>query len=94
MSARVVLGFTTGGYLLLFFLYLFGPLLVMSTTAFNSPGYPQAYPWEGATWHWFDALFADTDMMRGLGNRLAIGIGVVCCSVPVGLAGAIVMTQI
>jgi spermidine/putrescine transport system permease protein len=94
MSARTVLRLTVGGYLLLFFLYLFGPLLVMSTTAFNSPGYPQAYPWEGATWHWFDALFADTGMMRGLGNSLAIGIGVVCFSVPVGLAGAIVMTQI
>jgi spermidine/putrescine transport system permease protein len=94
VSARAVLRFTVGGYLLLFFLYLFGPLLVMSTTAFNSPSYPQAYPWQSATWRWFDALFADADMMRGLGNSVAIGIGVVCFSVPVGLAGAIVMTQI
>jgi spermidine/putrescine transport system permease protein len=94
MSSRLVLRLTVGGYLLLFFLYLFGPLIIMSVTAFNTPGYPQAAPWEGFTLHWFDALFADENMMRGLGNSIAIGIGVVCFSVPVGLAGAIVMTQI
>jgi len=94
MTAKTVLGFTIAGYLALFFLYLFGPLLIMSSTAFNTPDYPQAYPWEGFTWQWFAALFADDNMMQGLRRSLAIGIGVVCVAVPIGLAGAIVMTQI
>jgi spermidine/putrescine transport system permease protein len=94
VTSRAVLRFTIGGYLLLFFLYLFGPLAVMGTTAFNTPNYPQVYPWEGFTWGWFATLVADQDMMRGLGNSVAIGIAVVCVAVTLGLAGAIMMTQI
>ncbi len=94
MSSQTLLRFTIGGYMLLFFLYLFGPLMIMSITAFNTPDYPQAAPWEGFTLHWFGVLFADENLMRGLGNSVAIGVGVVCLAVPIGLAAAIVMTQI
>ena len=31
-------------YLALFFSYLLGPLVIMSVTAFNSPGFPRAAP--------------------------------------------------
>jgi spermidine/putrescine transport system permease protein len=81
-------------YLLLFFGYLFGPLLVMGATAFNTPNYPQAWPFEGFTLHWFADLAGDRDLMDGIWNSLVIGLGVVALAVPVGLAGAIVMTQV
>ena len=83
-----------GFYIFLFFLYLFGPLLVMSVTAFNTPNYPQAFPFEGFTLDWFVALWNDRNMMGGLQNSIVIGIGVVAISVPVGLAAAIIMNQI
>jgi spermidine/putrescine transport system permease protein len=83
-----------GFYLVIFFGYLFGPLAVMGVTAFNTPNYPQAYPFQSFTLHWFGDLLKDRDLMEGLLNSLIIGIGVICLSVPVGLAGAIVMTQV
>jgi spermidine/putrescine transport system permease protein len=83
-----------GFYVLLFFLYLFGPLLVMSVTAFNTPAYPQALPIEGFTLDWFVKLWNHRAMMEGLRNSFIIGFGVVAVSVPVGLAASIIMNQI
>jgi len=94
MSARLVLKGMIGFYLVLFFLYLFGPLMVMAITAFNLPSYPQAYPFEGLTLHWFADLADDTELLEGLNNSLLIGVLVVGLAVPIGLAGAIIMTQI
>ena len=47
MTARLVLRLLTGFYLVLFFGYLFGPLAVMGISAFNTPTYPTAIPFEG-----------------------------------------------
>ena len=88
--ARAMLGF----YIALFLLYLFGPLLVMSVTAFNTPNYPQALPFEGFTLEWFGKLWEHRLMMEGLQNSIIIGIGVVVISVPIGLAASIIMNQI
>ncbi|NMD08789.1 MAG: ABC transporter permease [Phyllobacteriaceae bacterium] len=87
---RLMLGF----YIFLFLLYLFGPLLVMSVTAFNTPSYPQAVPFEGFTLDWFGKLYNDQAMIDGMKNSLIIGFGVVLIAVPVGLAAAIMMNQI
>ena len=94
MNSRLVMRAMIAFYIGLFFLYLFGPLVVMGVTAFNTPNYPQAYPFEGFTWGWFAVLVKDKELMEGLVNSIFIGLGVVCLAVPVGLAGAIVMTQI
>jgi spermidine/putrescine transport system permease protein len=94
MSSRVVMKAMIAFYLLIFFAYLFGPLAVMGVTAFNTPNYPQAYPFESFTTHWFTDLLGDRDLMYGLGKSITIGVGVICLAVPVGLAAAIVMTQI
>jgi spermidine/putrescine transport system permease protein len=87
---KAMLGF----YMLLFFGYLFGPILVMSITAFNTPNYPQAYPFESFTFDWFVKLYNDRAMMDGLQNSIIIGLCVVLISVPVGLAASIIMSQI
>lgn len=94
MSARTVIRIVLGFYVAVFFAYLFGPLVVMGVTAFNTPNYPQAYPFQDFTLDWFRALIDDDDLMIGLQNSLVIGVGVVLIAVPIGLAGAIVMTQI
>ena len=87
---RVMMGF----YIALFLTFLFGPLAVMAVSAFNTPQYPQAYPFQGFTLEWFGALVADRNLMDGLKTSLLIGFFVVALSVPLGLAGAIVLTQI
>ena len=66
----------------------------MSVTAFNTPNYPQAYPFETFTLDWFVKLWNHRAMMEGLRNSIIIGLGVVAISVPVGLAAAIMMSQI
>lgn len=94
MTSSRIIRFSTWLYIGLFFLYLFGPLAVMGVTAFNSSSYPQIYPFEGFTLKWFSGLLGDADIMYGLRNSLWIGLLVVLVSVPVGLAGAIMMTQV
>jgi spermidine/putrescine transport system permease protein len=94
MSSRLVLKGMIGFYIVLFFVYLFGPLVVMTVTAFNTPNYPQAWPFEQFTLHWFGALAGDDELVEGIQNSLIIGAMVVAISVPIGLAAAIVMTQV
>ena len=94
MSSQLVIKVMIGFYILLFFAYLFGPLLVMTVTAFNTPNYPTAYPFEAFTLDWFVKLWNHRAMMEGLWNSVIIGIGVILISVPIGLAASIVMSQI
>ena len=94
MTSNLVMRGMIGFYILLFFAYLFGPLVVMGITAFNTPTYPQAYPFEGFTLDWFVKLWNHRAMMEGLQNSIIIGLGVVAISVPAGLAAAIIMNQI
>ena len=83
-----------GVYLAIFMIYLFGPLLAMGITAFNTSNYPQVVPFEGFTLQWFVKLWNHKQMMEGLQNSIIIGIGVVVISVPVGLAASILMNQV
>ena len=94
MKSSAVMKGMLGFYIVLFFLYLFGPLMVMSVTAFNTPSYPQALPFEGFTLQWFEKLWNHRLMMEGLLNSIIIGLGVVTISVPIGLAASIIMNQI
>jgi spermidine/putrescine transport system permease protein len=67
---------------------------MMSMAAFNNVEFPQVVPWAGFTLRWFPALFEDALMIEGFVNSIWIGIGVMALSVPIGLAAAIVMTQV
>lgn len=85
---------SAGLYLLLFFTYLFGPLIVMVITAFNSASFPRVAPWECLTSGWFQKLAADDRLLEGIGTSLIIGAGVVLVAVPIGLAAAIMLSQV
>ena len=91
MKSTDILKWVVRGYILLFFLYLFGPLIIMSASAFNTSNYPTITPWEGFTLHWFADLADNDKIINGLINSLWVGLGVVALSVPTGLAGAIMM---
>ncbi len=94
MRQRLVGRAVLAVYLAGFFGFLFAPVLVIAATAFNASAYPQVLPFRGPTLHWFASLAADQEMLYGLGNSLRIGVLVVLLSVPLGLAGAMVMRQI
>ena len=81
------------GFVVLFFVYLFGPLIVMGISAFNTSTFPRMSPWDCFSTEWFDVLIQDTRLMEGLRNSVFIGFGVVLLAVPIGLAGALVLMQ-
>lgn len=81
-------------YMALFFAYLLGPLVIMSITAFNSPSFPRMTPWECLTFEWFSALFQDERILNGIKNSILVGFGTVILSVAMGLAGALMLTQV
>jgi len=94
MTSAQIQRWVLRGYILLFFLYLFGPLIIMSASAFNMSTYPTITPWEGLTFHWFADLTENGKIISGLWNSLLIGFGVCALSVPIGLAGAIMMMEV
>jgi len=81
-------------FVLVFFAYLFGPLIVMGMSAFNTSEFPRVSPWDCFTVEWFEVLTKDTDLMTGLRNSVTIAIGVVIVAIPLGLAGALMLTQV
>ncbi|MGI9484606.1 MAG: ABC transporter permease, partial [Geminicoccaceae bacterium] len=81
-------------YLIIFFGYLLGPLLIMAVTAFNSPSFPRAAPFECFTFEWFDTLYNDQRIVSSIKNSAIVGAGTVFLSLVLGLAGALVLTQI
>jgi spermidine/putrescine transport system permease protein len=94
MSSYQLRTWVVRGYILLFFLYLFGPLLIMSASAFNASSYPTITPWEGTTTKWFGELAANDRLVNGFINSFWVGLGVVVLSVPTALAGAIMLMQV
>ncbi|PVB59867.1 ABC transporter permease [Labrenzia sp. 011] len=87
-------GAVAAGFSLLFFSFLFGPLIIMVITAFNSSSFPRITPWECFTTEWFGVLFANDRLMSGLLNSLVIAVSVVAIAVPVGLAGALALSEL
>ena len=93
-------------YIVIFFTFLFGPLVIMSITAFNSADFPRISPWDCLSFRWFNegmvdyvgqnqaGLMTDQKLKEGFFNSLYIGFFVVIFTVPIGLAAAIMLTQI
>ena len=94
MTSNQIRTWVVRGYILLFFLYLFGPLMIMSASAFNQSSYPTITPWEGFTVEWFHELAGNDRLVSGFVNSVWIGFGVVALSVPTALAGAIMLMQV
>ena len=78
----------------LFLLYLLAPIVLMGVTAFNTSTFPRVSPFECFTTEWFGALGADGRLLAGLKNSVYIGLGVVLLAVPIGLAGALLLTRL
>ncbi|MDC0226484.1 ABC transporter permease subunit [Alphaproteobacteria bacterium] len=78
----------------------------MGVTAFNSAEFPSITPWECFSFRWFNegkiaydgqhlaGLLTDKNLHDGIIKSLFIGFGVVVLTVPIGMAAAIVLTQV
>ena len=74
MSSKSVMKAMIGFYVFLFFLYLFGPLMVMSVTAFNTPNYPTAFPFEGFT---LEAYASETGVVKSASLTMPVERGLI-----------------
>ena len=81
-------------YMVIFFSYMFLPLILMMAAGFNEFSTPSVTVWRGITLKWFAVLAEDSRMWSGLGNSLLIAIAVILVSLPLGLAGALVITRL
>ena len=81
-------------------------LSIVCNFSFIKPSKTKTFPWECFSFRWFNegkiaydgqhlaGLFTDWRLHDGLISSLIIGAGVVCLSVPIGMAAAIVLTQV
>jgi len=87
-------------YAVLFFAFLFLPLLVVAAFAFNDAPYP-APPWRGFTLDWFIGeagsdrvgLFADGPILASLWTSVVVALWVTLLSVLVGTANAFLLER-
>ena len=93
----------TVAYALVFFAFLFLPLLVVAVFAFNDAPYP-APPWNGFTLDWFvgsasagkgarQGLFADKAMLGSLWTSVVVASWVTVLAVLVGTANAFLIER-
>ncbi|MDD5030369.1 MAG: ABC transporter permease [Rhodoferax sp.] len=87
-------------YSVLFFAFLFLPLVIVAVFAFNDAPYP-APPWRGFTLDWFlggaastrQGLFADSAMLGSIWTSVVVALWVTLLSVLVGTANAFLIER-
>src|SRR3954454_18821388 len=94
MTADRIRSSLVTAYMVLFFAYLFLPLIIMTAATFNTSRFPTVAPWLGFTLDWFTVLWNDGAMWNALWTSLVIGLGVIALSVPIGLAAALLLYRL
>jgi len=89
-DSRIVLNI----YMVIFFSYMFLPLILMVAAGFNDFDTPSVTVWRGFTLKWFGVLAQDTRMSSGLINSFIIAVAVIAVSLPLGLAGALLVARL
>ena len=81
-------------YVVIFFAYLFVPLIIMGGAALNDTKFPSVYPWVGLTGRWFVDLWNDGRMWVSTRNTVLVAVAVVAISLPIGTAAAILINNL
>ncbi len=86
-------------YMIMFYTFLFAPLIVTCILAFNNSDFP-GLPWKGFTLDWFFAntdsrvgLFHDPNILRSIWVSVETAVIVSLLSLVVGTLGAFLFTQ-
>ena len=90
----------TYGFIVVFLVFLFLPLVIVGVFAFNDAPYP-APPWHGFTLDWFlgnesagrVGLFADADLLSSIWTSFVVACCVTALSVIVGTVNAFLMER-
>ncbi len=86
-------------FIVLYFVFLFAPLIVTMVLAFNDSMFP-SLPWEGFTLDWFFGsgpqkygIFNDQTNLRSLGESFKVAVAVALISTVLGTAAAFLFEQ-
>ncbi len=86
-------------FIIIFFVFLFSPLLITMILAFNNSMFP-SLPWKGFTLDWFFGngpekfgLFHDSINLRGIANSFRVAVTVSILSTIVGTMAAFLFEQ-
>ena len=93
MISKRILSLFCNLYMVMFLLYMLAPLGIMAAASFNTSSIPTVSPWKGFTLEWFSILSRDRILMDATVNSLIIAAGVIFLAIPIGLAGALLLTQ-
>ncbi|MCD6121528.1 MAG: ABC transporter permease [Spirochaetales bacterium] len=94
-------GYTVGFkvFIILYFTFLFAPLLITMVLAFNNSMFP-SLPWQGFTWDWFFGkgpdkigIFHDAINLRSIYTSFKVAIGVTVLSTIIGTMAAFLFEQ-
>ncbi len=87
------------GYVGVFFVFLFVPLVVVAVFAFNDANYP-APPWRGFTLNWFVGgsggrigLFGDAPLLKSVATSAIVACWVTVLSIAFGAANAFLLER-
>ena len=94
MTADRIRSSLVTAYMVLFFSYLFLPLIIMTAATFNTSRFPTVAPWMGFTLDWFTVLWNDRAMWTALWTSFLIGVGVIVLVVPIGLSAALLLYRL
>lgn len=79
-------------YLVLAYAFLFAPIAVTIVSSFNADRFV-TLPWRGFTWHWYDLVIRNRDLIFPLRNSVVVATGVGLMSVLLGFLGAYGLTR-
>lgn len=89
-------GYTT--YMVVFFIFLFAPLVVVGVFAFNDSQFP-SLPWRGFTLDWFLSstgrigIFHDDGLIGSVGTSLKVAVVVTILSLTIGTLNAFLLER-
>lgn len=92
MTSQRLMYWSIRFYLVVFFIYLFTPLVIMSVATFNDSRFPTIWPWRETTWRWFGELANDAAMWEALLNSFIVGLGVLVVAVPIGVSAGLFLS--
>ncbi|MCB5204609.1 ABC transporter permease [Neorhizobium sp. T786] len=77
------------GWAFIVFAFIFAPIVSMAAFSFNADRFP-SLPWAGFSLTWYEQVFADPMIRRGLVNSLLVALAVAPLSTAIGFLAAYV----
>ncbi|MCK5629172.1 MAG: ABC transporter permease subunit [Nanoarchaeota archaeon] len=74
-------------FFVLFFCFIFSPVLVLIIFSFNVDKYP-TLPWKGFTLQWYKSLLSNSLIIEPLSNSIIVGISITLICLIIGFIGA------